>query len=109
MSGGAKGALKDRLSTHGSGAGRAPRGSVAAERRRMEFRILGPLEARREGRPVRLGAGKQRSLLAILLVHANEVVPSDRLIEELWEAEPPPTAAPPRIHTPDGPRHAAER
>ena len=39
-----------------------------------------------------MGAAKQRALLAILLVHANEVVPSDRLIEELWP-EPPETAA----------------
>ena len=57
----------------------------------MEFQILGPLEVRREGRPVTLGAAKQRALLAILLVRANEVVSSDRLIEELW-AEPPETA-----------------
>ena len=45
-----------------------------------------------DGTPVALGAAKQRALLAILLVHANEVVPSDRLIEELWP-EPPETAA----------------
>ena len=58
----------------------------------MEFQILGPLEVRREGTQVALGAAKQRALLAILLVHANELVSSDRLIEELWP-QPPETAA----------------
>jgi DNA-binding SARP family transcriptional activator len=58
----------------------------------MQFQILGPLEARRQGRPVAVGAAKQRALLAILLVHANELVSSDRLIEELWP-QPPETAA----------------
>jgi DNA-binding SARP family transcriptional activator len=57
----------------------------------MEFQILGPLEVRRGAQPVALGAAKQRALLAILLVHANELVASDRLIEELWP-EPPGTA-----------------
>src|SRR4051794_16858670 len=58
----------------------------------MEFQILGPLEVRRGAVPVALGAAKQRALLAILLVHANELVAGDRLIEELWP-EPPETAA----------------
>jgi DNA-binding SARP family transcriptional activator/tetratricopeptide (TPR) repeat protein len=58
----------------------------------MEFQILGPLEVRGDAAPVALGAAKQRTLLAILLVHANEVIPTDRLIEELWP-EPPRTAA----------------
>jgi DNA-binding SARP family transcriptional activator len=58
----------------------------------MEFQILGPLQVRGDAAPVALGAAKQRTLLAILLVHANEVVATDRLIEELWP-EPPRTAA----------------
>src|SRR3954447_10055915 len=58
----------------------------------MDFEILGPLEVRRDGRQVTLGPAKQRALLAILLVHANELVAGDRLIEELWP-EPPETAA----------------
>jgi hypothetical protein len=58
----------------------------------MEYRILGPLEVSRGGTQVALGAAKQRALLAILLVHANELVSSDRLIEELWP-KPPETAA----------------
>jgi YVTN family beta-propeller protein len=50
---------------------------------RLEFRLLGPLEVRREDRPVPLGGGKQRTLLALLLLRANDVVPRDTLIEEL--------------------------
>jgi DNA-binding SARP family transcriptional activator len=59
----------------------------------MDFRILGPLEALDEGRPVRLGGGKQRALLALFLLHANETLSSDRLIDELWGERPPATAA----------------
>src|SRR6266508_1401327 len=55
-------------------------GSVAT----LEFRLLGPLEVWREGRPLRLGGERQRALLALLLLHANEVVPRERLIEELF-------------------------
>jgi predicted ATPase/DNA-binding SARP family transcriptional activator len=59
----------------------------------MEFRILGPLEAVTEGRVIPLNAAKQRALLAILLLHANELVSSDRLIDDLWGGRPPATAA----------------
>ena len=52
----------------------------------MEFLILGPLEAVDGGRKLPLGGTKQRALLAMLLLHAGEVVSSDRLIEELWGA-----------------------
>src|SRR5438034_6617672 len=58
----------------------------------MEFRILGPLEVLEGGRVLELGGQKQRTLVAALLLHANEVVSSDRLIEALWEEEPPETA-----------------
>jgi DNA-binding SARP family transcriptional activator len=58
----------------------------------LEFRILGPLEVVRDGEPVSLGGAKQRSLLAILLLSANEVVSSDRLIDELWGESAPDTA-----------------
>jgi DNA-binding SARP family transcriptional activator len=58
----------------------------------VEFRILGPLEVVEEGRPLTLGGPRQRALLAILLTRANEVVSSDRLIDELWGAQPPRTA-----------------
>jgi DNA-binding SARP family transcriptional activator len=55
----------------------------------IEFRILGPLELSADGGVLPLGSPKQRALLAVLLVHANETVSRDRLIEELWaEAAP---------------------
>jgi DNA-binding SARP family transcriptional activator/CheY-like chemotaxis protein len=53
----------------------------------VEFRILGPLEVVERRRRLPLGGPKQRSLLALLLTHANEVVSTDRLIDELWGAE----------------------
>jgi len=59
----------------------------------VEFRVLGPLEVLDRDQPVALGGAKQRALLAVLLLNANEVVSSDRLIDELWGAEPPRTAA----------------
>ncbi len=55
----------------------------------MDFRILGPLEVQAGEGLVTLGGTKQRALLAVLLLHANEVVSSDRLIEELWGDEQP--------------------
>lgn len=55
----------------------------------MEFRILGPLEVIDGERRVALGSSRQRTLLALLLTHANEVVSADRLIDELWGSEPP--------------------
>ena len=58
----------------------------------MDFRILGPLEAEEDGRLLTLGGTKQRALLALLLLHANEVVPRDRLIDELWGERAPETA-----------------
>ncbi|MGI8480347.1 MAG: BTAD domain-containing putative transcriptional regulator, partial [Gaiellaceae bacterium] len=57
----------------------------------MEFRILGPLEVLENGRQVDLGGAKQRALLAVLLLHANEVVSTDRLIDALWEEDAPET------------------
>ena len=59
----------------------------------VQFRLLGPLEAQDGARRVELGRPKQRALLAVLLVHANDVVSLDRLIEELWGDQPPPQAA----------------
>src|SRR5262245_7604106 len=59
----------------------------------MEFRILGPLEVYCDGRDLPLGGAKQRALLAILLLHANEVVSTERLVDELWGDRPPATAA----------------
>ena len=58
----------------------------------MEFRILGPLEVRDGNRSVALGGAKPRALLAVLLLHADDVVSTSRLVEELWGEEPPATA-----------------
>ena len=55
----------------------------------MEFRLLGPIEAIRDVRSLPLGGAKPRALLALLLLHANEVVSRDRLIEALWPGRPP--------------------
>jgi DNA-binding SARP family transcriptional activator len=58
----------------------------------VEFRVLGPLEVLSDGQAVDLGRPKTRALLAILLLDANRVVSTDRLIEALWEGEPTATA-----------------
>ena len=59
----------------------------------MEFRILGPLEVWDGGCEVSLGGRKPRALLTLLLLHPNEVVSADRLIDELWGEDPPERAA----------------
>jgi DNA-binding SARP family transcriptional activator len=59
----------------------------------MEFRILGPVEVLNAGVPVVLGGPRHRALLAVLLVHAGDVVTATRLIEALWGDEPPRTAS----------------
>src|SRR4051794_12885418 len=59
----------------------------------MDFRILGHLEVSKEGDPVRLGGSKQRALLAMLLLHANEPVSIDTLVDELWSDDPHDSAA----------------
>jgi DNA-binding SARP family transcriptional activator len=59
---------------------------------RVEFRVLGPFEVLVEGRALELKRRKQRALLALLLLHAGEVVSTDRLIDELWAGKPPKAA-----------------
>jgi len=59
----------------------------------MDFRILGPLDVDDADRSLALGGEKQRSLLALLLLHRGELLSSDRLIDELWGERPPTTAA----------------
>src|SRR5579863_7832972 len=62
---------------------------MAAE---VEFSLLGPLEVRRDGVAVPLAAGRQRALLAALLLNAGSVVPANELIEMLWDCRPPASA-----------------
>jgi DNA-binding SARP family transcriptional activator/tetratricopeptide (TPR) repeat protein len=60
---------------------------------RVEIRLLGPLEAVRDGAIVALGGTKQRAVLALLALNSGQVVSSDRLVSALWGDEPPSTAA----------------
>ena len=55
----------------------------------MRFCVLGPLEAYANGHRVAIGGGRERALLALLLVHSGQIVSRDRLIDELWGGEPP--------------------
>jgi DNA-binding SARP family transcriptional activator len=65
--------------------------TVAAETG-VEFRILGPFEVLENGQALALAAAKQKALLAMLLLRANQVVSSDELIGALWGDGPPETA-----------------
>ena len=58
----------------------------------MRFGILGSLDIADNGHQLSLGGRKQRILLAVLLLHAGEAVPRDRLIEAVWDGRPPPSA-----------------
>jgi DNA-binding SARP family transcriptional activator len=58
----------------------------------IEFRVLGPVEAVAEGRPVPLPAAKPRALLARLLLSRNRVVSVAELVDDLWGEDPPETA-----------------
>jgi DNA-binding SARP family transcriptional activator len=59
----------------------------------MDYRILGPLEALDGERRLPLGGARQRSVLALLLLHGNEALTRDLIIDQLWGEEPPATAA----------------
>jgi DNA-binding SARP family transcriptional activator len=54
----------------------------------VEFRILGPFEVIDAGGPVTLGGAKRRGLLALLVVHAGQAMPLDRLVDALWDEHP---------------------
>jgi predicted ATPase/DNA-binding SARP family transcriptional activator len=58
----------------------------------VEFQVLGPLEVVAAGHSLELGTPRQRTLLGLLLIHAGEVVSYDRLVEDLWDGDPPTTA-----------------
>src|SRR4051812_22654833 len=59
----------------------------------MEFAILGPLRVIGPGGPIAVNAPKQRSVLAMLLLsYKQDVVTIDRLVDVLWDENPPPTA-----------------
>jgi DNA-binding SARP family transcriptional activator/class 3 adenylate cyclase len=56
------------------------------------FRLLGPTEVDGDGAPLSLGGQKQKTVIAVLLLHAGQAVSVDRLIEALWANDPPRTA-----------------
>ena len=59
----------------------------------MDFRLLGPLEVVGDcGAALATGTGRQRALIGLLILRANELLESDRLVEQLWGESPPPTA-----------------
>jgi predicted ATPase/DNA-binding SARP family transcriptional activator len=71
----------------------------------VEFRVLGPLEVVAGGQPLGLGTPRQRMLLGLLLLRAGEVVSYDRLVQELWDDDPPGSAR----HTLQGYVHRLRR
>ena len=58
----------------------------------MRFKVLGPLQVTRDESPIALGGPKQRAVLAQLLVRANDLVPADALIDQVWGEDPPEAA-----------------
>src|SRR5688500_9121663 len=58
----------------------------------IEISVLGPMTVSVDGEPIDLTSGKQRALLALLALHAGQVLSVDRLVDDLWGEDPPPTA-----------------
>ncbi len=58
----------------------------------LRFNILGSLEVFRDGQPCTPTAPLQRALLALLLLHGNELLPVGRIIDALWGHRPPRSA-----------------
>src|SRR3982751_6131015 len=82
---GRTGSLRGNLGRGDGHAERSARGHV-------EFHLLGPLDVWADGVPLLVGAPRQRALLAALLLHPNQVVPVNRLIDMVW-GEPAPRSA----------------
>ena len=102
---GAPGSGRGPVAASRGGGGSGPRGWLrrrralrtadrwgAPERPRAEFRLLGHLEVGDGDAAQAFGGPKQRALLAFLLLHAGEVVTTERLVDAIWGDEPPPTA-----------------
>lgn len=58
----------------------------------LNFRLLGPVEAELDSHQVDLGTPKQKAVLALLLLNANNVVPTEKIIDSVWGDEAPRTA-----------------
>jgi len=59
----------------------------------LELRVLGPIEVRHDGSPVKVRGTKPRQLLALLAIRPNRAVTAEQLVDELWEGNPPPSAS----------------
>jgi WD40 repeat protein/DNA-binding SARP family transcriptional activator/tRNA A-37 threonylcarbamoyl transferase component Bud32 len=90
--------IEQAIATEGSDVGEqmmelAPRPLArGANRGRMRFGVLGPLEVDAGSGPIPLGGPKQRAVLAHLLIRANELVPAELLVDNVWGDEPPENA-----------------
>src|SRR6185437_15643630 len=73
-------------------AGRVREVESGSGKARMDIVLLGPVQVRIAGRPVRLGAPQHRLVLGVLALEVNRLVPVDRLVELMWPASPPRTA-----------------
>ncbi len=58
----------------------------------MDFRVLGPFEVHDGDQEIPIGAFRQRAVLALLTIHAGQVLSTDRIIDEIWSGSPPPSA-----------------
>ena len=65
---------------------------MPAQQATFEIRLLGTMEALSRDRRLRLGGTRQRSVLAVLLLHPGQTIPKQRLIEHAWPVDPPTTA-----------------
>ena len=68
-------------------------GSAEGTRPALDFQMLGPLRVLVDGQEVAIATRRQRALLVLLLMSVGRVVPTERLIEQLWDGEPPPQGA----------------
>ena len=59
----------------------------------LQFRVLGPFEVVASGHVIEIGSAKQRLLLAMLVLRANQPISADELAEELWDGQPPASVA----------------
>jgi DNA-binding SARP family transcriptional activator/DNA-binding NarL/FixJ family response regulator len=72
---------------------------VSEDSPELDIRMLGPLEIRYRGTDVPIRAARVRRLLGLLLLHRGRVISVDRLVDEIWEHEPPDSAlAALRVH-----------
>ena len=84
--------MQTRGSRTAQGRPSLPSRSRAAYGAGMHFRVLGPIEVAGDDGPLTLGGPRQRAVLAHLIIHANQVLPTETLIDLVWGDEPPEAA-----------------